>query len=96
MLADHLNHNGSVPLGAWWRVLISVVAPVALIYILVDAFITDVQDAYEGYPQWMLFTFGWGAAVAVIVFGLLASGVRWRTETSMEVPPTSADLKGGN
>ncbi len=41
MLADHLNHNGSVHIGGWWRVLISVVAPVALTYILVDGFTTD-------------------------------------------------------
>ncbi len=49
-LADHLNHNGSVHLGTWWRVLISVVAPVALGYVLVDAFLTDVDKPYERLP----------------------------------------------
>jgi NSS family neurotransmitter:Na+ symporter len=91
MLADHLNHNGSIHIGTWWRVLISIVAPVALAYILLDGLITDLDKPYEGYPQWMLVTFGWGAAVAVLVFGFLATAVPWRPETSLEVPPTAAD-----
>ncbi len=99
MLADHLNHNGSIHIGTWWRVLISIVAPLALAYILLDGLITDIDEPYEGYPTWMLLTFGWGAAVAVIVFGFLATAVRWRPETSLEVPPTAADAaasKGGS
>jgi NSS family neurotransmitter:Na+ symporter len=95
MLADHLNHNGSVHIGPWWHVLISVVAPAALVYILIDGFIADVQDAYGGYPQWMLLAFGWGAAAAVIVVGFLVTTVRWRPETSLVAPPSAADLKGG-
>jgi NSS family neurotransmitter:Na+ symporter len=99
MLADHLNHNGSIHIGTWWRVLISIITPLALAYILIDKLITDLDEPYEGYPQWMLLTFGWGAAVAVIVFGFLATAVRWRPETSLEVPPTAADMaasKGGS
>ena len=99
LLADHLNHNGSVHIGTWWRVLISVVAPAALAYILIEGFITDVETAYEGYPQWMLLTFGWGAAAAVVVLGFLATTIPWRSETSMEAPPSAADAadtRGGN
>jgi NSS family neurotransmitter:Na+ symporter len=99
VLADHLNHNGTVPIGTWWRVLISVIAPVALAYILVDGFLTDIDQPYEGYPQWMLLTFGWGSAVAVIVVGFLAASVGWRPGTSLETPRTSADTtraRGGN
>ncbi len=99
MLADHLNHNGSIHIGTWWRVLISIVAPAMLTYILLDGLFTDIDEPYEGYPSWMLLTFGWGAAVAVIVFGFLATAVKWRPETSLEVPPTAADSaasKGGS
>jgi NSS family neurotransmitter:Na+ symporter len=99
MLADHLNHNGSIHIGTWWRVLISIVAPAMLSYILIDGLVGDLEEPYEGYPQWMLLTFGWGAAVAVIVFGFLATTVRWRPETSLEVPPTAAGAaasKGGS
>jgi NSS family neurotransmitter:Na+ symporter len=94
-MSDHLNHNGSVHIGTWWRVLISVVAPVALGYVLIDAFVTDVETPYGGYPEWMLLTFGWGAAAAVIVFGFLASALRWRPETSLATPPSAADAAAG-
>ena len=60
--------------------LISIVAPAMLTYILLDGLLTDLDKPYGGYPQWMLVTFGWGAAVAVIVFGFLARAVRWRPE----------------
>ena len=96
MLADHLNRNGSVHIGTWWRVLISVLAPIALTYVLIDGFLTDIETAYEGYPQWMILTFGWGAAAAVIAFGFLASSVPWRPETSLDAPPAAADTRGGN
>ena len=94
-LAGHLNAGGSVPIGTWWRVLIAFVAPIALGYVMVDAFLTDLETPYEGYPQWMLLTFGWGAAAAVIVFGFLAARVRWRPETSLEPVPDTTRT-GGN
>ncbi|MBD8868056.1 sodium-dependent transporter [Nocardioides donggukensis] len=84
-LAAHLNADGSVPIGAWWRLLLAVLVPVALTWILVQELVGAVEEPYEGYPTWMLFTFGWGAAVAVIVFGFLAARVPWRPETSLEV-----------
>ncbi len=46
-------------------------------------FLTDVDAPYGDYPQWMLLTFGWGAAVAVIVFGFLATSLRWRPGTPL-------------
>ncbi len=83
-LADHLNDGGSIRLGLWWRVLVGVVAPVALTYVLVDSLLTDLQTPYgepdTRYPSWMLGVFGWGSALAVIVFGFLAARVRWRDD----------------
>jgi NSS family neurotransmitter:Na+ symporter len=86
LLADHLNDGGSIRLGLWWRVLISVVAPIALLYVLARGLWTDIETPYEGYPTWMLAVFGWGAAVAVIVFGFLAARMRWRDQTPLTDP----------
>lgn len=80
LLADHLNQRSSVHVGTWWRALVGVVAPLALTYVLVDAFLTDVDKPYGGYPTWMLAVFGWGAAAAVIVVGFLVARVPWRGE----------------
>ena len=85
LLQDHLNRNGSFPLGALWRLLVSVLAPAALAYVLVDALWTDVETPYGGFPGWMLGVFGWGAAGAVIVFGFVAARLPWRQDTPMDV-----------
>ena len=86
LLRDHLNRDGSVHLGRWWLALIGVVTPAALVYILVNEVIDNVQTPYEGYPSWMLNTLGWGLAGAVIVLSVLAAAVPWRRETSLEDP----------
>ncbi len=93
LLAAHLNHGGSVPIGAWWRVLISVVTPLALAYVLVRAFLDDLETPYGDYPQWMLLTFGWGAAIAVVVVGFAAARIPWRPGTSLA--PPDDELTGG-
>lgn len=86
VLADHLNHNGSLKLGKVWFALIAVVAPLVLGYILVDALVTDIKTPYGGFPAWMLAVFGWGGAVSVVAFGLVASLVRWRAGTPLQEP----------
>lgn len=86
MLAAHLNRTGSLPLGRLWFALISVIAPLALGYVLLDAFRTDVETPYGDFPSWMLAVFGWGGAVAVAAFGLLASLLPWRTATPLDEP----------
>ena len=95
-LAAHLNEGSSVHLGTWWRVLIGVVAPLALTYVLADAFYTDITTPYgdpaSPYPGWMLGIFGWGTAAAVLLLGFLAARVRWRQGTDLAVP---ADSKEG-
>ena len=90
VLADHMNSTGSVPLGAWWKVLIGAVTPVVLVVVLVSELIGDLGTPYEGYPTWMLWTFGWGMAIGVLAVALLASRIRWRPQTSLEPPEDSA------
>jgi NSS family neurotransmitter:Na+ symporter len=80
-LRDHLNRYGSVPIGRWWILLISLITPLALGFVLVRELVAVLQEPYEGYPQWMLLTFGWLAVAAVAVAGFLLARVRWRPET---------------
>lgn len=83
-LAAHHNKQGSVRLGRWWNVLIGGVVPVGLTVVLVQQLITDLREPYEGYPLWMLAVFGWGIAVAALVFGLIAGRTRWRAGTQVD------------
>ena len=87
-LAAHLNDHSSVHVGLWWRALVGVVTPIALGYVLVDAFVTDVQTPYGDpeapYPTWMLAVFGWGSAGAVVVIGFVLARLRWRSATALD------------
>lgn len=90
LLREHLNRDGSVHIGTWWQWLIGILAPAALTFILVNEFINNLQEPYEGYPTWMLNTLGWGLAVAVVLVGLLAARLPWRDNTFLGDPEIKA------
>jgi NSS family neurotransmitter:Na+ symporter len=90
LLREHLNRDGSVQVGRWWELLIGVFAPAALTFILVNEFIDNIQEPYEGYPAWMLTTFGWGLAAAVLVLGFVAARLPWRESTFLGDPEIQA------
>lgn len=75
-LATHLNRHGSIRLGRTWMALVAVVAPLALGYVLVRAFIDTLDEPYGGYPAWMLNVFGWGTAGLVLVLALVITFAR--------------------
>ncbi len=86
LLRDHLNRDGSLPLGRWWLVMIGLVTPLALIVILGKELVDNIREPYESYPSWMLGTLGWGVAAAVVVVGVLASRLPWKASTSLADP----------
>jgi NSS family neurotransmitter:Na+ symporter len=91
LLRDHLNRDGSVHIGRWWLWLIGGFTPAALTFILVNEVIDDLREPYEGYPTWMLNTFGWGLAVAVLVVGFLMARLPWRETTYLGDPELAPD-----
>ena len=86
MLARHLDHHSSIKLKGWWPILVGVIVPIALAYMLWEAFDAVVETTYGGYPGWMVGVFGWGVAGGAIVIALLLSLMPWRKETSLDVP----------
>jgi NSS family neurotransmitter:Na+ symporter len=91
LLRDHLNRDGSVHIGRWWLWLIGGFTPAALTFILVNEVIDNLREPYEGYPTWMLNTFGWGLAVAVLVVGFLMARLPWRETTYLGDPELAPD-----
>jgi NSS family neurotransmitter:Na+ symporter len=90
-LGDHLNIHGRPRLGAGWRLLTSVLAPIGLAIVLVFALRDDLSEPYEGYPTWLLVTFGWAMVVALPVVGFLLARLPWRHGTHLEGPPPGSD-----
>ncbi|MFC6285058.1 sodium-dependent transporter [Nocardioides sp. GCM10027113] len=86
LLRDHLNLDGSIQLGVWWQWLIGLVAPAALVVILVQEFLDNLETPYGGYPTWMLNLLGWGVSAAVILLGFLAARMPWRESTYLGDP----------
>ncbi|MBK6763289.1 MAG: sodium-dependent transporter [Micrococcales bacterium] len=85
-LRAHMNATGSIPLGQWWVALVAVVTPAALLFVLVREFIDTVREPYGDYPAWLINTFGWGTAVAVVLLAVIVSRVPWNSRVSLQEP----------
>jgi NSS family neurotransmitter:Na+ symporter len=96
-LRHHLNTVSTFQVGAWWQVLVGVLAPVVLGYMLVSRIVTLLTDGYEGYPSWYLALFGWGAVLVAVVGAAVLTAVRWRRDPDAFVawPPYPARSTSG-
>jgi len=66
--------------GKWFTMIIKIIAPLIIGLMLVYQFVSDIRMPYEGYPIWMLVTFGWAILVlllsASVIYSLTASRKR--------------------
>lgn len=85
-LAAHMNIYGSIKLGKWWIVLVSAVVPLMLSFVLLQEFLQVIRAPYGDYPTWMLWVFGWGVTLGVLVFAAVATRIKWRPNTPLTVP----------
>lgn len=85
-LRVHMNNTGSIPLGRWWVALVAVITPAALTFVLVQEFRDTIAEPYGDYPGWLVGTFGWGTAVAVLLLSVAVTWVPWSKRVSLEEP----------
>ncbi|MCM3600693.1 sodium-dependent transporter [Robertmurraya korlensis] len=90
-LQQHANSMSDMLLGAWWKVCLGFITPVVLGYMMIQNFINNLKDNYEGYPTSFLLYTGWGVAVAAIVVGFVFAAFKWQ-KGSLDLPST--DSKG--
>lgn len=83
-LRFHLNAVSTFKVGRWWILLIGVLAPLLLGYMLLQRIITLLTEGYEGYPDWYLLTFGWGAIAFIVVVALILTALPWRAHRDEE------------
>ncbi|MCO1339720.1 sodium-dependent transporter [Kocuria polaris] len=93
ILSDHLNLYGSVKMRRVWMLLIGVVCPVVLGYISIQAFNTFLSEPYEGYPAWMLNTFGWGMAAGIVILALIITMLPWSRKSLLHDDPEYVAIK---
>jgi len=87
MLAEHLNAVSTVKSRRGWMVLVSVVAPIALAYMLINDLITKITTPYEDYPAWFLNVFGWGMSIGLIVVALILTLIPWSRKSKLHNDP---------
>ncbi|WP_182524167.1 sodium-dependent transporter [Nocardioides dongkuii] len=90
-LATHLNHHGSIRLSRGWIVLVSVVAPLALGFVLLRDFLDTLEKPYGDYPAWMLNVFGWGSAALVLAAAVVVTFLGRRADTPADNTRKEAD-----
>jgi NSS family neurotransmitter:Na+ symporter len=90
-LGEHLNVHGRPRVGAGWRVLTSLVAPLALAVIIFFALQDDLAEPYGDYPTWLLLGFGWLLVVALPLIGFAFARLPWRAGTHLDGPPPGSD-----
>lgn len=96
LLRLHLNAVSTFKLGQWWLPLIGVFAPVFLLVMLVQKIIDVINNGYEGYPDWYILTFGWGAVALAVIGAIVGTAIsrRGRDDESFQTWPTVEFLEG--
>ena len=59
-LREYINEVSSIRIGPIWDFAIKYFIPICLLAILTNSFYKDLKQPYEGYPEWALWSFGWG------------------------------------
>ncbi|MDR1712410.1 MAG: sodium-dependent transporter [Propionibacteriaceae bacterium] len=73
----HLSSLSTFKVGRIWELLLTWLAPLLLGYMFINVTVGICFDGYEGYPSWMLMTFGWGQTIVCIVCAFVFTKFRW-------------------
>ncbi|WP_462418096.1 sodium-dependent transporter [Kytococcus sp. Marseille-QA3725] len=94
-LADHLNAVSSFKVGKIWMLCVSVITPLVLATTIWQSVTGLLAENYEGYPDQLLNTFGWGLTAAMVVLSVLLTFVPWRKEHKL-IPQHELDEDGND
>ncbi len=91
-LQAHLNLVSTARVGRWWRVLVGVVVPIALLVMLVTTLTDVVTEPYSGYPWVFVNAVGWGVVGAALVAAFAFAAMRWRRPVDDFLPGPLPEL----
>ncbi|MPZ60133.1 MAG: sodium-dependent transporter [Propionibacteriales bacterium] len=83
-MRSHIDGISYVRTGPWWTISLAVLTPLLLGYMTIYNLWNELQERYEDYPASGLIALGWGAAVFVIVLGVVLSLLRPQEELTVD------------
>ncbi|MFC7375008.1 sodium-dependent transporter [Brachybacterium sp. GCM10030268] len=92
-LRDHLNHQGTFPVGRIWMIALAVIAPIVLGISLISSTLTllTAEGTYEDYPGWFVLVFGWLMAIALVVIAIGLSLLPWPAGSNLHKADSEGD-----
>ncbi|GAA1221783.1 sodium-dependent transporter [Rhodoglobus aureus] len=90
-LAAHLNAVSTFKVGPIWQLLVGVLAPIVLLYMLIQRIIVLTTEGYEGYPLWYLAVAGWGTVAVILIGAISMTALRWKHDPDDFTPWPSAE-----
>jgi len=89
-LRAYINEVSEIKIGKWWSFTITVIIPIILIALLVFKFTKDIKAPYEGYPNWVIWLFGWGMLIFVFALSGLLSLLSKHEEPKETIRPDTS------
>ena len=83
-LQEHANGISDMIIGGWWKVCLGIISPAVIGYMVLQNFITNLKENYEGYPTSFLLYSGWAVAIAALVIGIIFSTIKWGKSIELE------------
>ncbi|MBN1863347.1 MAG: sodium-dependent transporter [Victivallales bacterium] len=78
LIRKHMNDAGGIVImPAAWDWCVKIVTPAILLLMIVMAVVEDISKPYEGYPRWMILTFGVGALLLTLLPSVALSLAKW-------------------
>ncbi|MFO8063048.1 MAG: sodium-dependent transporter [Spirochaetia bacterium] len=80
---EHANATSDFAVGAWWNFMIKIVTPIVLGISVIQNFVSNFQENYEGYATIEVVLLGWLVAALAVIIGIAISKAKWQDESML-------------
>ncbi len=93
-LAYHLSALSTFKVKTIWKIMLTFVSPILLVFMFVQSVGSLITGGYGGYDNWMIGVFGWGQTALSVVLAVVLTLVKWPFKTDDFQPWPVFDKKG--
>lgn len=80
---EHANATSDFAVGGWWNFMIKIVTPIVLGISVIQNFVSNFQENYEGYATIEVVLLGWLVAALAVIIGIAISKAKWQDESML-------------